>query len=37
MSYSGATSVPEMWRKARFVRQTMAGIRESGPHDVGEF
>jgi IMP dehydrogenase len=37
MSYSGAATVPEMWRKARFVRQTAAGIKESGPHDVGGF
>jgi IMP dehydrogenase len=37
MSYSGASSIPEMWEKARFVRQTMAGIKEAGPHDVGSF
>lgn len=29
MSYSDARTVEEMWDKARFVRQTSAGIRES--------
>jgi IMP dehydrogenase len=37
MSYSGATTIPELWQKARFVRQTAAGIQEAGPHDVGSF
>lgn len=37
MSYCGAGSVKETWRNARFVRQTEAGFRESGPHDVGSF
>lgn len=37
MSYCGANSVEETWRNARFVRQTEAGFRESGPHDVGSF
>ena len=37
MSYSDASSIEEMWSKARFLRQTEAGIRESGPHDVGGF
>jgi IMP dehydrogenase len=31
MSYVDATSVPEFWEKARFVRQTEAGERESHP------
>lgn len=34
MSYIGATSVEEMWDKARFVRITPAGVHESGSHDV---
>ena len=37
MSYSAANTVEEMWENARFVRQTEAGFRESGPHDVGSF
>jgi IMP dehydrogenase len=37
MSYCDAATIEQMWRKARFVRQTEAGIRESGPHDVGSF
>lgn len=34
MSYSNATTVPEMQRVARFVRITSAGLKESHPHDV---
>ncbi len=34
MSYSNAESIEQMWQNARFVRQTEAGLRESGPHDV---
>ncbi|MCI0439165.1 MAG: IMP dehydrogenase [Chloroflexi bacterium] len=34
MSYSNAASIEQMWQNARFVRQTEAGLRESGPHDV---
>ncbi len=34
MSYCGARSIPELWEKARFVRITPAGLRESLPHDV---
>ena len=37
MSYCGASTIDEMWRKARFLRQTEAGIRESAPHDVRSF
>jgi IMP dehydrogenase len=37
MSYCGANSIEETWRNARFVRQTEAGFRESGPHDTGSF
>lgn len=31
MSYSGAKSIAEFWKKAKFVRITEAGIRESFP------
>jgi IMP dehydrogenase len=34
MGYVGAASVPELRKKARFVRVTHAGLRESHPHDV---
>ena len=34
MGYVGARSVPELRQKARFVRITNAGLRESHPHDV---
>jgi IMP dehydrogenase len=34
MGYSGAESIPELWRRAQFVRVTAAGARESHPHDV---
>jgi IMP dehydrogenase len=34
MSYVGATTIDEMWSKARFVRTTPAGVIESGSHDV---
>jgi IMP dehydrogenase len=37
MSYSDAGNIEEMWRNARFLRQTEAGFRESGPHDIGHF
>lgn len=37
MSYCGSNSIEETWRNARFVQQTEAGFRESGPHDVGSF
>jgi IMP dehydrogenase len=37
MSYCGANTLEETWQNARFVRQTEAGFRESGPHDVGSF
>ena len=32
MSYSDATTIPEMHERARFVRITPAGLRESHPH-----
>ncbi len=34
MSYSNSTSIPQMQERARFVRITAAGLRESHPHDV---
>jgi IMP dehydrogenase len=34
MGYSGARTIPELWEKARFVRVTAAGMKESHPHDV---
>ena len=32
--YCGAATIPELWERARFVRITTAGVRESHPHDV---
>ena len=37
MSYCGANTVEKIRDNVRCVRQTPAGIRESGPHDVGSF
>jgi IMP dehydrogenase len=34
LSYCGARSIPELWKKAQFVRVTNSGIVESGAHDV---
>ena len=34
MGYTGCASIPEMQEKARFVRITSAGLRESHVHDV---
>jgi IMP dehydrogenase len=34
MGYCGCATIAEMKRKARFVRMTEAGLRESHPHDV---
>jgi IMP dehydrogenase len=34
MGYVGAASIDDMKRRARFVRITNAGLRESHPHDV---
>jgi IMP dehydrogenase len=34
MGYVGAPSIPEFQQKARFVRITGAGLRESHVHDV---
>lgn len=34
MGYCGAATIAELWNKARFVRITFAGLRESHSHDV---
>ncbi|MDR0417475.1 MAG: IMP dehydrogenase, partial [Propionibacteriaceae bacterium] len=34
MFYTGATTVPELQSRGRFVRITSAGLRESHPHDI---
>jgi len=34
MSYCGAKNIPELWKKAEFIRITPAGFREGGIHDV---
>lgn len=34
LSYAGARTIPELWKKAKFVQITNAGLRESGAHDV---
>ncbi len=34
MGYCGAASIAELQEKARFVRITSAGLRESHPHDI---
>ena len=34
MGYVGAATIPELQDKARFVRITGAGLRESHVHDV---
>lgn len=34
MGYLGAATVAELPKKARFLRQTAAGLREAHPHDV---
>ncbi len=34
LSYAGAKNIPELWKKAKFVQITGAGMRESGAHDV---
>ncbi|MBI2462759.1 MAG: IMP dehydrogenase [Candidatus Spechtbacteria bacterium] len=33
MSYTGAKNISEFWKKARFVRMTEAGARESSPRN----
>jgi len=34
MGYCGAATIPDLWEKARFIRITPAGMKESHPHDV---
>ena len=34
MGYAGCASIAELQAKARFVRMTQSGVRESHPHDV---
>lgn len=34
MFYTGASTIPELHAKGRFVRITAAGLRESHPHDI---
>jgi IMP dehydrogenase len=34
MGYCGAATIPDLWEKARFLRITAAGMKESHPHDV---
>lgn len=34
LSYSGARNIHELHQKARFVRITSAGLKESHAHDV---
>ena len=34
MGYLGARNLEELRRKARFVRISNAGLRESHPHDI---
>lgn len=34
MGYCGCKTIPELQQKARFIRQTVAGLRESHVHDV---
>lgn len=34
LSYCGARNITELWKKAKFMRITPQGVRESGAHDV---
>jgi IMP dehydrogenase len=34
LSYAGAKNIPELWKKAQFIRITQSGIRENGAHDI---
>ena len=34
MGYCGAATIDDLQTRARFVRITSAGLRESHPHDV---
>lgn len=34
MGYIGAATIPAMWRQARFIKISNAGLRESHPHSI---
>jgi len=34
MGYCGCKTIPELQKNATFIRQTVAGLRESHVHDV---
>jgi IMP dehydrogenase len=34
MGYCGARTLPELAQQAKFLRVTVAGLRESHPHDI---
>lgn len=34
MGYIGAADIPAMWKQARFIRITNAGLKESHPHSI---
>lgn len=34
LSYSGASNIPELWEKSKFVRITASGVIENSAHDV---
>jgi len=34
MGYTGSKNIPTFWDRARFVRVTGSGLRESHPHDI---
>jgi IMP dehydrogenase len=34
MGYVGAASLPELREKARFIRISNSGLKESHPHDI---
>ena len=34
MYYVGAKTIPELWKKAKFIQITQASLTESHPHDV---
>lgn len=34
LGYCGSATIRDLWEKARFIRVTQAGVRESHPHDV---
>lgn len=34
LSYSGATNIPDLWKRAKFTQITSLGLKESQSHDV---